>query len=93
MAVCRMSRADVVHMYIVEHVVGCRNLQYNTREEVVYTRRTQKNPEGELQAKRQVRGVQESPEMVRCCLSGRLNMITSALERAWRGDSDEYIVF
>jgi hypothetical protein len=47
MAVCRMSRADVVHMYIVEHVVGCRNLQYNTREEVVYTRRTQKNPEGE----------------------------------------------
>ena len=44
-------------------------------------------------AKRQVRGVQESPEMVRCCLSGRLNMITSALERAWRADSDKYIVF
>ena len=32
------------------------------------------------QAKRQVRGVQESTDMVRCSLSKRLNMFNSAIE-------------
>ena len=60
---------------------------------VFYARFPPREASSYFKAKRQVRGVQESPEMVRCCLSGRLNMITSALERAWRGDSDKYIVF
>ena len=39
-------------------------------------------------AKRQVRGVKESPEMVRCCLSERLNMLNSAIESFTRVESN-----
>ena len=39
-------------------------------------------------AKRQVRGVKESTEMVRCILSKRLNMFNSAIESLTRVDSN-----
>ena len=39
-------------------------------------------------AKRQVRGFQESPKMVRCCLSKRLDMFDSAINSLTRVESN-----
>ena len=44
-------------------------------------------------AKRQVRGVKESPEMGVCCLSNRLNMFDSAIESLTRVDSNALFRF
>ena len=46
-----------------------------------------------LRAKRQVRGVKESPEMGVCCLSNRLNMFDSAIESLTRVDSNALFRF
>ena len=48
-----------------------------------------------LTAKRQVRGVKESPEMgvCVCCLSNRLNMFDSAIESLTRVDSNALFRF
>ena len=44
-------------------------------------------------AKRQVRGVKESPENNICCLSNRLNMFDSAIESLTRVDSNALFRF
>ena len=44
-------------------------------------------------AKRQVRGVKESPENNICCLSNRLSMFDSAIESLTRVDSNALFRF
>ena len=47
----------------------------------------------EEEARRQVRGGQESPEMGVCCLSNRLNMFDSAIESLTHVDSNALFRF